>query len=262
MTSNKPNTVNAQTIVGIIGGNGVAATNKLCQLIEERVTLAGAIRDQHHPEMIIYQATQAPSRSMYLEGRGPSFVPDYISIGRILRDAGATILALCCNTSYHVIHEIEIGVGLPFVNLIELVVRSARDSGENNFGMMVTEGSRKCGIYDQYFAKFFPAARLIYPDRDFQDEINRGICNVKNSCRFLPPNHLDRPRNIFKRVYEHLLDNGSDMVIMGCTDISVDYSADRALDSLSLLADAIVAIYNKGLSTITDSYSIALGNKA
>ena len=66
-------------MIGIIGGNGVAATNKLNCLIEEKLTRLGAYRDSHHPEIIIWQATQAPSRSMYLEGRGPSWIEDYIA---------------------------------------------------------------------------------------------------------------------------------------------------------------------------------------
>lgn len=41
-------------IIGIIGENGVAATNKLCELIENRLTMQGAYRDMHHPEMIIW----------------------------------------------------------------------------------------------------------------------------------------------------------------------------------------------------------------
>lgn len=67
-------------MIGVIGGNGVAATNKLLSLIEENKTINGAFRDAHHPEMIIWQATQAPSRSMYLEGRGPSWIEDYVNI--------------------------------------------------------------------------------------------------------------------------------------------------------------------------------------
>ena len=55
-------------MIGIIGGNGVAATNRLCQLIEERCTRKGAFGDGHHPEMLIWQATKVPSRSIYLEG--------------------------------------------------------------------------------------------------------------------------------------------------------------------------------------------------
>ena len=55
------------TMIGIIGGAGVAATNKLLELIENKLTKEGAFRDCHHPEMIIWQATQAPSRSLFLE---------------------------------------------------------------------------------------------------------------------------------------------------------------------------------------------------
>ena len=75
-------------MIGVIGGNGVAATNKLLQLIEEKYTRNGAFRDCHHPEMIIWQATQAPSRSMYLEGRGESFLEDYIRIGKGMKSCG------------------------------------------------------------------------------------------------------------------------------------------------------------------------------
>ena len=76
-------------VVGVIGAAGVAATNKLCELIEEKYTRNGAFRDCHHPEMIIYQATQAPSRSMYLEGKGPSYIDDYVNVGIKLKNAGA-----------------------------------------------------------------------------------------------------------------------------------------------------------------------------
>lgn len=72
-------------IIGVIGGNGVAATNKLQELIEIKLTEEGAYRDAHHPEMIIWQATQAPSRSMYLENKGESFIPSYINVAKKLQ---------------------------------------------------------------------------------------------------------------------------------------------------------------------------------
>lgn len=98
-------------IVGIIGGAGVAATNKLLEIIEIRLTKNGAFRDAHHPEMIVYQATQAPSRSMFLEGRGESFIDDYIRVGKKLKNAGAKKIAMCCNTAHFAIDEISSGIG-------------------------------------------------------------------------------------------------------------------------------------------------------
>lgn len=47
-------------IVGIIGGAGVAATNKLNELLEIELTQKGAFRDAHHPQILTFQATKLP----------------------------------------------------------------------------------------------------------------------------------------------------------------------------------------------------------
>jgi hypothetical protein len=57
----------------IIDGAGVAATNKILVMMENFFTQHGAFRDTHHPEVIVYYATQAPSRSLFLEGKGGLF---------------------------------------------------------------------------------------------------------------------------------------------------------------------------------------------
>lgn len=43
---------------------------------------------------------------MYLEGRGPSWIEDYISIGQKLRDCGCTELCMCCNTAHDAVEEL------------------------------------------------------------------------------------------------------------------------------------------------------------
>lgn len=116
-------------MIGVIGGNGVAATNKLCQLIEEKCTQNGAFRDCHHPEMIIWQATQAPSRSMYLEGRGESFLDDYIRIGKHLKVCGCDTLCMCCNTAHYFIDELKDSIGIEIINILEEVAKAIKRMG-------------------------------------------------------------------------------------------------------------------------------------
>ncbi|MDR2628802.1 MAG: amino acid racemase [Puniceicoccales bacterium] len=190
-------------IFGIIGGNGVAATNKLLELIENKYTENGAFRDAHHPEMLIYQATQAPSRSMFLEGRGESFIGDYVEVGKKLKNAGATTLCMCCNTAYYAIEILQKEIGLPFINLIAEVVRVAKNTGEKNIGLAAAVGCLAGKVYEKQFAALFPEVNIIYPDAAMQKEVTRGIVNVKNKNRFLPDDHSDRPKNIFQNVYEH-----------------------------------------------------------
>ena len=171
-------------MIGVIGGNGVAATNKLCQLIEEKVTRNGAFRDAHHPEMIIWQATQAPSRSMFLEGKGPSWIEDYINIGKKLKDCGCTKLCMCCNTAHYAINELQDIIQVPFINLLYEVALCCYESGAKRVGMMCSDGLRKVGLYDKQFMQVDSGINLVYPDDSFQKLVTLGICNAKNSIRF------------------------------------------------------------------------------
>lgn len=193
-------------MIGIIGGNGVAATNKLNELLEIEFTQNGAFRDCHHPEIITWQATKAPSRSMFLEGRGDSFIPNYIAIAKKLKSCGATKLCMCCNTAHYAIDEISKSADIPFINLIEEVAKEVKKKKCCRVGLMVSDGCRKHKIYDKYFNKICPSVEIIYPDEHHQKLVTQGICNVKNSHRFDSKNSKNRPQNIFKKVAKHLFD--------------------------------------------------------
>lgn len=235
-------------MIGVIGGNGVAATNRLCQLIEEKLTLAGAYRDAHHPEMIVWQATQAPSRSMYLEGRGPSWIEDYVGIGKKLKACGCSKLCMCCNTAHYAIDLLSEQIGLPFFNLLDLVAAECKKNGVKRAGMMCSDGLRKVGLYEKRFNGIAPSIELVYPDEEYQKLVTLGICNSKNKSRFENPNeNAEHPYNCIDKVCRHfIIDQKVDCIIAGCTDINNIYSASWEkkeclyVDSLEVLADAIM----------------------
>lgn len=228
------------TCIGVIGGAGVAATNTLLHLVEEHHTRAGALRDAHHPEMIIWQATRAPSRSLFFEGRGPSFINDYITIGARLRRMGAQRLCMCCNTAHAAFDEIASAVGIPFINVIEEVVSAAGRRNKRRIGLIASDGCLASKIYEKSFAALFPEAELIYPAADLQRAVTRGICAVKSRARFLPDDDPERPKNIFRGIVDDLKRQGCETIIVGCTDIRVDFTSPDCIDSLEILAQAII----------------------
>ncbi len=234
-------------MVGVIGANGVAATNRLCTLIEEKLTQMGAYRDAHHPEMLIFQATQAPSRSLYLEGRGPSFIDDYINIGRKMKTFGCDEICMCCNTAHYAIDQISNAVDVAFTDIITLTVSALPDGG--GYGIMCSDGCRKFGIYDMRIKHLEKNGRIIYPDEDYQKKVTRGICNAKNSNRFLPPDNEESPQNCFISACRNLISLGAKTIISGCTDINAVFDSKifkqtfpniGYVDSLQCMADYIV----------------------
>ena len=240
-------------MIGIIGGNGVAATNKLNCLIEERLTKEGAFRDCHHPEIITWQATKAPSRSMYLEGRGPSWIEDYVEVGKKLKACGCTELCMCCNTAHYAVDELAEKIGIKFVNLLDLVAIKCHEIGAKRIGMMCSDGLRNVGLYEKRFAIHAPEIEFVYPDEEYQKLVTRGICNAKAAIRFEDKEKAeDHPYNYFEKVCQHLsTDKGVDCIVAGCTDICNVYQpsefvAFQYVDSLRVLAEYIVEHSEKG----------------
>lgn len=236
-------------MLGIIGGNGVAATNRLLQLIEEKFTRNGAYRDAHHPEMIVWQATKSPSRSMYLEGRGESFIPDYVRIGNQLKNLGCTELCMCCNTAHYAVDELCKKIDLPFINILDEVAKKVSFLKSKKVLVMCTAGLRKYHLYERSIEKFAPMAEVIYPTDDIQEWVTKGICNAKNTFRFVDKTiESEHPWNWFQKVCEHYIDEGEiDCIVGGCTDISNVFMYEgneiNYIDSLDVLAESIVSKY-------------------
>lgn len=238
-------------MIGVIGGNGVAATNRLAALIEEKHIKAGAFRDAHHPEMIIWQATQVPSRSMYLEGRGPSFIEGYVHVGRKLKDCGCTELCMCCNTAHYAVDELSERIGLPFINIIDEVAKRVARKGFTKAVIMCSDGCRITHLYENSFAKFAPNVTIIYPTEDEQRLVTKGICNAKNSHRYDSEDNAENPHFIFSNLVSHLRERYKQeknfCIIGGCTDINNVYFDNKHdyIDSLDTLADAILERVDK-----------------
>lgn len=229
--------------IGVIGGNGVAATNRLCDMIERKVTTAGAFRDAHHPEMIVWQATSVPSRSMFLEGRGPDWRPDYVNIAKQFKALGCDIGCMCCNTAHYAVDEIAEKSGLRFINLLEEVARQVNDMKLRKVMMFCSDGARKFDIYGSVFQQVCPSCELVYPSESDQALVTKVICGVKTKARFnLEPEIQLRD----------LVARAGSPVVFGCTDLRVALSAESplydnvAVDSLECLADSIIGCFKEG----------------
>lgn len=231
--------------IGVIGANGVAATNRLLDMIERKVTASGAFRDAHHPEMLVAQATQVPSRSMFLEGRGADWRPDYIELAKTFKALGCDRACMCCNTAHYAIDDVEKGSGLPFINLLDEVAARVAALGLKKVELWVSDGARKFDIYAPAFARKAPACEIVYPSEERQKQVTKVICAVKTKARFLTSDDPAHPHAMIRE----LLKGAQAPVVFGCTDVRVAYGADEVLeagivlDSLECLADAIVALH-------------------
>src|SRR5262249_44772103 len=88
----------AHPIVGVLGGMGPAAT---IDLMPRAMEATPATDDADHIHLLVDQNPKVPSRiDALINGTGPSPLDELVRMAKGLESAGATMLAIPCNTAH------------------------------------------------------------------------------------------------------------------------------------------------------------------
>ncbi|MCQ2462092.1 MAG: amino acid racemase [Clostridia bacterium] len=221
--------------LGVIGGMGPAATAVFFKKI---VDLTPAGSDQEHIPAVILNDVLIPDRTSYiLDPSKPSPLPRMLEDVKKLEYCGADCIAIPCNTSHYFYDEISRAASVPVISILDCALEAVCSDGKKHkTAVLGTYGTLKSGVYNKAAEKY--AAEIYTPDNEICDEVMRLIYEQVKTGKA-----ADESR--FVSVINAVINNGCDSVILGCTELSVIYSAmnkkyDYVFDSTELLAAACV----------------------
>lgn len=224
----------AGEIIGILGGMGPAAT---ADFYGKLVALTPARSDQEHIRTVIWSDPTIPDRTEALLHLGESPTPWMLNGARVLRQAGATMIAIPCITAHAFIADIEQEVGLPIVHMIDEVAKhlAAMQPAVRAAGLLSTTGTLHAGLHKQWLDQ----VDIVLPDPvSQQDEVMAAIRAVKAGERGISA--IEPLRTAAMR----LVDRGAQTVIAGCTEIPLVLSPTAIpvplLDPAVVLAQALI----------------------
>jgi aspartate racemase len=136
--------------VGILGGMGPEATVLLMQKVLGAVA---AKDDADHIPLIVHQNPQVPSRiRRLLEGQGDDPGPVLAAMARDLHAAGASALAMPCNTAHAYAPQIRAATDLPFLDMRQATVNQLQRLGAGRrIGMLASPAVRVTSAFDAAF---------------------------------------------------------------------------------------------------------------
>ncbi len=223
-------------IIGILGGMGPAAT---ADFYAKLVATTPGTSDQDHLRTVIWSDPTIPDRTEALLGDGPDPTPWLLEGSRVLREAGATVIAIPCNTAHAFVPRIADHIGLPIVHMIGEVARhlTTLNPRIHTVGLLATTGTVRAGLYQEWLDRF--GIRLVLPDATAQDaEVMTAIHAVKAGT------NDDRTTALLARAARRLTDQGAQAVVAGCTEIPLGLPADAVdvplVDPALVLARALV----------------------
>lgn len=225
-----------QEVIGILGGMGPAAT---ADFYAKLVSMTPGRNDQDHLKTVIWSDPTIPDRTEALLGNGPDPTPWLLNGSRVLREAGATVIAIPCNTAHAFVPRIAGHVGLPIVHMIGEVAHhlTTLRPAVHTAGLLATTGTVRAGLYQEWLHR--SGIRLVLPDADTQrDEVMAAIRAVKAGAR---DETVTAP---LVRVAHQLAEHGAQAIIAGCTEIPLGLPSDAVevplIDPAVVLARTLV----------------------
>lgn len=223
-------------LLGIIGGMGPAAT---VDFYSKLVAATPADRDQDHVPVVIWADPRIPDRSAALQGRGPDPTPALLHAARQVAAAGATAIAVPCNTAHAFLNTVRAHVDIPIIDMIESTADAAASACVSGdfVGILGTQGILDARLYQQSFTR--RGLRPLVPRADEQARwVDPAIRAVK-AGRATPSTADD-----LERAAGALVSRGARVIVAGCTEIPFTLGPDRVdvalVDSTRCLANAVV----------------------
>ena len=220
----------SREIIGILGGMGPAAT---ADFYSKLVSLTPVHSDQEHLRTVIWSDPTIPDRTEALLGQGPDPTPGLLHGCRVLREAGATVIAIPCNTAHAFVPRIADRIGLPIIHMIGEVAAhlAAAEPPVRTAGLLATTGTVRANLYQDWLDGV--GIRLLLPDPASQDlEVMAAIRAVKAGERGIAA------AEPLRRAAKRLVDRGAQAVIAGCTEIPL--GLDPGAVEVPLLDPAVV----------------------
>jgi aspartate racemase len=169
---------------------------------------------------------------------GEDPVPEMLMAGEALQGAGADFLIIPCNTAHHFIDRLREKLDIPILHMIEMTAEMVgREMPQvKKAGLIASDGTLKSKIYDRFFNKV--GVNILEPSDEMQEETMKAI------YEHIKTGNLDDGRASVKDISGSLMEDGADMVICGCTEISLVLKdgdiAVPVVDPLQVLAETAV----------------------
>lgn len=216
--------------LGVIGGQGPMATAYFMQRVVEMSV--GEV-DQDHIEMIIHNIPSVPDRTGYILGvqgcENPA--PALSKIANDLKQQNVELIAMPCNTAHYFYNEITEGLGVKVLHVIRDTVNYLHERKISKVGIMATDGTVQTGLFQKEIETAGMVAVL--PDTPHQKLIMEVIYEQVKKGKPIQGDNL-------RKVKEYLNSQGAEVVVIGCTELSVakrdiDFGP-GCIDALDVLA--------------------------
>jgi len=195
--------------LGVLGGMGPLAT---ADFFSKLVELTPAARDEDHIPVVLASLPDIPPRVAAILDGGESPLPALIDARNRLLAAGATLLAMPCNTAHHWFDALA-DCSVPMLHIADAALDALRKAVAvpTPIGLVATRGTLRSGFYQRRLvaAGYAP----IEPDDGMLARL------IEPAVKHVKAGAVREGGAGFQRAALALRDRGAGAAILACTEV-------------------------------------------
>ena len=230
-------------MIGVLGGMGPLAT---VDFFNKVLAATPAKGDADHMPLLIQSDPRIPPRPAAILNSGRSPLPALLAGRDRLIAAGATALAMPCNTAHYWYADLVRDCGVPFLSIVDASIGEIGKLAKPGatIGIIATRATLTAKIFDAPLlsAGYTP----MLPDDDMMDKL------VLPGIELVKAGQVLQGGQLIEQAVQVLLNQGAGAVLLACTETSLALDAVQSplraqcVDSTAALARACVAWWQDG----------------
>ena len=198
--------------IGLIGGMSWESSSEYYHIINQEVKkrLGGL----HSAKCILYSVDFEEIETCQRNGEWDKAAQILTDAARSLEAAGADFIVICTNTMHKVANEIQAGVHIPLLHIADITARQVLSDGIKTIGLLGTRYTMEQDFYKSRLEA--QGIRVLVPK-----ETDRVVVNAVIYDELCLGQIIDESRARYKRIIEDLIEQGSEGIVLGCTEIGL-----------------------------------------
>ena len=210
-------------IPGILGGLGPLAHIKLEEILLAESCSRGARCDQDHPMWILMNATQIPDRTKSIKGIAADCTPWFVKYAQMLQRAGANFLIVPCNTAHAFYDFVQPQIDLPWIPLMGCTTQRIIEQypSVQRVGILATDGTLQTQLYHRSLlqSRLTPICPVV--SSTMQKRVMQSIYHSEWGIKTTGAEVSEKALQALIHATTWLYEQGAEVVIAGCTELSV-----------------------------------------
>lgn len=199
--------------IGLLAGMTWESSLEYYRILNEEV--ARRLGGLHSARCVMVSIDFAPLAAQQIHGEWEAAGRELAAAAQQLQRAGAECVLICANTMHRVAPAVEAAVSIPLLHIADAAGARACAAGMDTVGLLGTRYTMEESFLKDRLSERF-GLRVLVPDAAERETVHRVIYEELGLGKFLPES-----KAAYLKIIDHLMEQGAQGVILGCTEIGL-----------------------------------------